>query len=67
MGQEYTDEFKTIYPAVAQEKNVTLIPFLLEGVAGNPDLNLPDGIHPTEEGHKIVFSTIWPYLEVMLD
>lgn len=67
MGQEYTDEFKTIYPAVAQEKNVTLIPFLLEGVAGNPDLNLPDGIHPTEEGHKIVFGTIWPYLEVILD
>jgi len=63
MGQEYTDEFKTIYPAVAQEKNVTLIPFLLEGVAGNPDLNLPDGIHPTEEGHKIVLGTIWPYLE----
>ncbi len=63
MGQEYTDEFKTIYPAVAQEKNVTLIPFLLEGVAGNPDLNLPDGIHPTEAGHKIVFGTIWPFIE----
>lgn len=63
MGQEYTDEFKTIYLAVAQEKNVTLIPFLLEGVAGNPDLNLPDGIHPTEAGHKIVFGTIWPFIE----
>jgi acyl-CoA thioesterase-1 len=63
MGQEYTDEFKTIYPAVAKEKNVTLIPFLLEGVAGDPDLNLPDGIHPTEEGHKIVFGTIWPFIE----
>jgi acyl-CoA thioesterase-1 len=63
MGKEYTDEFKTIYPAVAKEKNVTLIPFLLEGVAGNPDLNLPDGIHPTEAGHKIVFGTIWPFIE----
>lgn len=63
MGQEYTDEFKKIYPDVAQEKKVTLIPFLLEGVAGNPDLNLPDGIHPTEEGHKIVFGTIWPFIE----
>jgi acyl-CoA thioesterase-1 len=63
MGQEYTDEFKRIYPSVAQEKNVTLIPFLLEGVAGNPDLNLPDGIHPTEVGHKIVFGTIWPFIE----
>lgn len=62
MGQEYTDEFKSIYPEVAAEKNVTLIPFLLEGVAGNPDLNLPDGIHPTEEGHQIVFETVWPYI-----
>ncbi len=63
MGQEYTDEFMKIYPAVAAEKNVTLIPFLLEGVAGNPELNLPDGIHPTEEGHQIVFGTVWPFIE----
>jgi acyl-CoA thioesterase-1 len=67
MGQEYTEEFKSIYPEVAQEKNVTLIPFLLEGVAGNPDLNLPDGIHPTETGHKIVFETVWPFIEKEID
>lgn len=63
MGQEYTDEFRAIYPAVAEEKDVTLIPFLLEGVAGDPALNLPDGIHPTEAGHQIVFETVWPYIE----
>lgn len=63
MGQEYTDEFREIYPTVAKDKNVTLIPFLLEGVAGDPDLNLPDGIHPTEEGHKIVYKTVWPFIE----
>jgi len=63
MGQEYSNEFKEIYPAVAKEKNVTLIPFLLENVGGIPELNLPDGIHPTEEGHKIVFETIWPYIQ----
>ncbi|MDX5339854.1 MAG: arylesterase [Cyclobacteriaceae bacterium] len=63
MGPEYTQEFQEIYPAVAEEKNVTLIPFLLEGVAGDPELNLPDGIHPTEEGHKIVFETVWPFIE----
>lgn len=63
MGQDYTDEFKEIYPVVAQEKDVTLIPFLLEGVAGDPELNLPDGIHPTEEGHKIVYKTVWPFIE----
>jgi acyl-CoA thioesterase-1 len=66
MGQEYTDEFKEIYPVVAQEKDVTLIPFLLEGVAGDPELNLPDGIHPTEEGHKIVYKTVWPFIEQSL-
>ena len=62
MGKEYTEEFKAIYPAVAKEKNIELIPFLLEGVAGNPDLNLPDGIHPTPEGHRIVMETLWPYI-----
>jgi acyl-CoA thioesterase-1 len=66
MGQEYTEEFKAIYPAVAKEKNIELIPFLLEGVAGNPDLNLPDGIHPTPEGHKIVMETLWPYISKAL-
>ncbi|TFV94693.1 arylesterase [Algoriphagus kandeliae] len=66
MGQEYTDEFKEIYPQVAKEKNVTLIPFLLEGVAGDPALNLPDGIHPTEEGHQIVFETVWPFIEELI-
>ena len=66
MGQEYTEEFKAIYPAVAKEKNIELIPFLLEGVAGNPDLNLPDGIHHTAEGHRIVMETLWPYISKAL-
>jgi acyl-CoA thioesterase-1 len=66
MGQEYTEEFKAIYPAVAKEKNIELIPFLLESVAGNPDLNLPDGIHPTAEGHRLVMETLWPYISKAL-
>jgi acyl-CoA thioesterase-1 len=66
MGQEDTEEFKAIYPAVAKEKNIELIPFLLEGVAGNPDLNLPDGIHPTAEGHRLVMETLWPYISKAL-
>jgi len=66
MGQEYTKEFSELFPQVAAEENVELIPFLLEGVAGNPDLNLPDGIHPTEEGHLIVFETIWVTLKNLL-
>src|SRR5690606_362093 len=51
MGKTYSEEFRSIFPELARDKNVTLIPFLLEGVAGEPDLNLPDGIHPTKEGH----------------
>ena len=66
MGQEYTEEFKAIYPAVAKEKNIELISFLLEGVAGDPDLNLPDGIHPTAEGHRLVMETLWPYISKAL-
>ncbi|WPR74170.1 arylesterase [Algoriphagus sp. NG3] len=63
MGQEYATQFTSMYPAVAEEKEVTLIPFLLENVGGIPELNLPDGIHPTEEGHQIVFETIWPFIK----
>ena len=66
MGQEYTEEFKGIFPAVAKEKNIELIPFLLESVAGNPELNLPDGIHPTAEGHRLVMETLWPYISKAL-
>ncbi|WP_106566876.1 arylesterase [Cecembia rubra] len=62
MGPEYINEFEQMYPDISKEENVPLIPFLLEGVAGNPDLNLPDGIHPTEEGHRIVFTTVWEHL-----
>ena len=66
MGQEYTEEFKGIFPAVAKEKSIELIPFLLENVAGNPELNLPDGIHPTAEGHRLVMETLWPYISKAL-
>lgn len=66
MGQEYTEQFREIYPQVAEEESVQLIPFLLEGVAGDPELNLRDGIHPTEEGHKIVVENVWPYLKELV-
>ncbi|HMJ67801.1 MAG TPA: arylesterase [Cyclobacteriaceae bacterium] len=54
LGKEYTDEFRNIYPELAIKNKATLMPFLLEGVAGDEKLNLPDGIHPNVEGHKIV-------------
>jgi acyl-CoA thioesterase I len=54
MGKTYSDEFQKIFPELSKKNNATLIPFLLEGVAGIEKLNQADGIHPTEEGHKIV-------------
>ncbi len=66
MGKDYTEKFRAIFPALAKKNSIALIPFLLEGVAGNPRLNLPDGIHPTAEGHRIVAETIWKTLNPVL-
>ena len=66
LGPDYTAEFKQMYPEIAEQKNVTLIPFLLEEVGGNPELNQADGIHPTAEGHKIIAETVWDTLKPIL-
>lgn len=66
MGEDYTTEFRKIYPALARDNKAELIPFLLDGVAGNPELNLPDGIHPNIEGHQIVAMTVWDLLKNIL-
>ena len=66
LGNDYTTQFKEIFPSLAEKNNATYIPFLLEGVAGDPSLNLNDGIHPTPDGHKILAETVWKYLEPLL-
>ena len=66
MGQDYTNEFKMIFPELAKENKISLIPFLLKDVAGMPELNQQDGIHPTAEGQKIVANNIWEILETVL-
>jgi acyl-CoA thioesterase-1 len=66
LGSEYTRAFKNIYPAVASEKDVERIPFVLEGVGGNPALNQSDGIHPNVEGHRVIAATVWEYLKPVL-
>jgi len=66
LGAEYTSAFKAVFPELAKKNRAALIPFLLEGVGGNPKLNLPDGIHPTAEGHKIIAETVWKTLEPIL-
>jgi acyl-CoA thioesterase I len=66
MGPDYTSKFRKIFPELAKKNNATLIPFLLQDVAGNEKLNQADGIHPNVEGHKIVaenvFKTVQPLL-----
>ena len=66
MGQTYTTEFRNIYTELAEKNKMTLIPFLLEGVGGEPELNQEDGIHPTPEGHRIVAANLWRELERLL-
>lgn len=66
MGQQYTSQFRTIYPDLAEKNNVTLIPFVLESVGGEARLNQDDGIHPTEEGHKIVADNVWKVIKGLL-
>lgn len=63
MGQAYTSEFQKIYPALATKNNVTLIPFLLQGVGGDPKLNQDDGLHPNKAGEKIVAENVWEVLK----
>lgn len=63
MGPEYTEGFKNIFPDLAEKNKLLLIPFLLDNVAGIPELNQADGIHPTEEGHRIIAKTIWPIID----
>ena len=62
LGHEYNAAFTAVYPFVARKHGVILIPFFLEGVAGEPALNQADGIHPTAEGYRIVVKTVYPYV-----
>lgn len=66
MGPEYSQKFKAIFPRLAAKNNATLIPFLLEDVAGIESLNLGDRIHPNVEGHKIVADNIIKTIEPLL-
>jgi acyl-CoA thioesterase-1 len=66
MGPAYTADFKKLYGELAQKNHLVLIPFLLEGVGGDPKLNQRDGIHPTPQGHKLVARTVWHTLQPLL-
>ncbi|NJW52489.1 arylesterase [Salinimicrobium oceani] len=66
MGPEYTSAFRNIFPSLAEENDLYLVPFLLEGVAGVAALNQQDGIHPTAEGYEIVAENVWEVLAPVL-
>ncbi len=66
MGPDYAAKFQKIFPTLAKKNNATLIPFLLQDVAGDEKLNQADGIHPNVEGHKIVANNVYKVLQPML-
>lgn len=66
MGSLYTTEFRSVYQELADGNDVIFMPFILEDVAGDSELNLPDGIHPTAKGHQIVADNLWEILKPVL-
>lgn len=62
-GSGYTREFSSMYGNLSKSENIPMLPFLLEGVAGKPELNLPDGIHPNEKGHEVIANLVAKFVE----
>jgi len=65
-GADYARRFRAIYPDLAREYDAVLVPFFLEGVAGVTSLNQADGVHPTQEGQRIIAETVWKHLRPVL-
>jgi acyl-CoA thioesterase I len=61
-GWQYTVDFHNLYTQLADKYKVSLVPFILMGVLGNPDLMSPDGIHPNAAGTRMIASTILPFV-----
>ena len=66
-GADYTKRFEAMYPALAKQYRLTLIPFFLDGVAGSLSLNQADGIHPTSEGHRIIADKVLETVKPLLN
>lgn len=66
LGQEYTKNFQNMYPELAKENDLPLIPMMLEKIGGNEIYMQEDGIHPTPEGHRVIADTIWKELSALL-
>ncbi len=66
MNEDFVREYRELYPALAARNRIALVPFLLEGVGGIPELNQADLIHPTAEGQKKVAANVWRTLQPLL-
>ncbi len=66
MGADFAKAFEQMYPDVAEKTGAVLVPFLLQGVGGQLDLNLPDRIHPNAKGHAVLADTVWKTLRPLL-
>lgn len=65
-GFDYSIQFHLVFPRLAAQYDIPLVPFLLTGVILNPDMNGPDGVHPNAAGARRIANTVWPYLEPLL-
>jgi acyl-CoA thioesterase-1 len=66
-GEQYAASFRQVFHDLARENKVTFVPFLLEGVAGVPDLNQSDGVHPTSAGAARIADHLWPAVKTMIE
>ncbi len=61
-GSSYTEPYARLYAEIADQEQILFIPFFLEGIAGKPELNLADGIHPNAKGYQILTAAVYPYV-----
>ncbi|MEX0724142.1 MAG: arylesterase [Gracilimonas sp.] len=66
LGQVYTRQFEDIYPDLAEENNLPLIPLIMDKIGGDEELMQSDGLHPTPEGHKVIAETVWERLKLII-
>lgn len=66
-GDDHRAAFAALFPAIAAERRLPLLPFLLDGVGGKAELNQADGIHPTAEGQRIVARTVYAFLKPLVE
>jgi acyl-CoA thioesterase-1 len=66
-GWDYMLEFHQVFPSLANRYGTDFVPFLIAGVALNPTLSGPDGIHPNTEGARRIAAIVWPYLKSMVE